>query len=113
MKVAFIAISFGQLYFELAGKLAKQADIAYVVDQFDIDTYGQEINPDLNLITFNRARLRQFLIQIRTCLRLIKLIHKYKPDIIHYQHGHFWFNIFLPLLAKYPLVVTVHDPNIM
>ena len=25
------------------------------------------------------------------------------------QHGHLWFNAFLPFLRRYPLVVTAHD----
>jgi glycosyltransferase involved in cell wall biosynthesis len=31
--------------------------------------------------------------------------------VIHLQNGHLWFNITLPLLKRYPLVITIHDPK--
>ena len=37
------------------------------------------------------------------------LINEFKPDVIHFQRGHFWFNLLLPLLRRYPLVITIHD----
>jgi glycosyltransferase involved in cell wall biosynthesis len=31
--------------------------------------------------------------------------------LVHFQHGHLWFNLALPLLNRYPLVLTIHDPR--
>ena len=30
---------------------------------------------------------------------------------VHVQQGHPWFNFALPLLRRYPIVLTVHDPR--
>jgi glycosyltransferase involved in cell wall biosynthesis len=40
---------------------------------------------------------------------LIRQIKSFGPDVVHLQHGHLWFNAFLPLLGRYLLVVTAHD----
>jgi glycosyltransferase involved in cell wall biosynthesis len=31
--------------------------------------------------------------------------------VVHIQQGHLWFNCALPLLRRYPIVLTVHDPR--
>jgi len=40
----------------------------------------------------------------------VREIRRYSPDVIHLQAGHLWFNCALPLLKRFPLVLTVHDP---
>jgi glycosyltransferase involved in cell wall biosynthesis len=35
----------------------------------------------------------------------------FDPDVLHFQQGHLWFNLALPLLKRYPLVLTIHDPR--
>jgi len=41
---------------------------------------------------------------------LIFQIRAFKPDVLHLQLGHMWFNLFgLPFLRDIPLVLTVHD----
>jgi glycosyltransferase involved in cell wall biosynthesis len=41
---------------------------------------------------------------------LVRQVKEFNPDVIHLQLGHLSFNLFaLPLLANYPLVLTVHD----
>jgi glycosyltransferase involved in cell wall biosynthesis len=42
---------------------------------------------------------------------LLRSIASFGPDVIHLQAGHQWFNLALPLLRRYPLVITVHDPT--
>jgi glycosyltransferase involved in cell wall biosynthesis len=43
--------------------------------------------------------------------RLLQQIREFEPDVIHLQKGHLWFNFGLPLLRRYPLVITIHDPR--
>jgi len=38
-------------------------------------------------------------------------VSEFKPDVMHLQAGHLWFNLALPVFRKYPLVLTVHDPR--
>jgi glycosyltransferase involved in cell wall biosynthesis len=40
---------------------------------------------------------------------LLHEIRHFDPDVIHFQHGHLWFNFAWPLLRRYPLVVTIHE----
>jgi glycosyltransferase involved in cell wall biosynthesis len=46
-----------------------------------------------------------------TIYRLLQQIRIFDPDVIHLQKGHLWFNLTLPLLKRYPLVTTIHDPR--
>jgi glycosyltransferase involved in cell wall biosynthesis len=43
--------------------------------------------------------------------RLHRTLAAFKPDLVHLQGGHLWFNISSPFLGQYPLVVTMHDPR--
>ena len=43
--------------------------------------------------------------------RILRQIRGFDPDVIHLQVGHLWFNLALPLLRRYPLVITIHDPR--
>jgi len=41
---------------------------------------------------------------------LVSQIRAFKPDVLHLQLGHMWFNLLgLPFLRDIPLVLTVHD----
>jgi len=44
---------------------------------------------------------------------IIRRIDEFKPDVIHLQKGHPWFNFGLIFLKKYPLVTTIHDVILM
>ena len=46
-----------------------------------------------------------------TIARLLRQLRRFRPDVVHFQQGHMWFNLALPLLRAYPLVVTIHDPR--
>jgi hypothetical protein len=49
--------------------------------------------------------------QIRTNFSIYSCIRGFSPDVIHLQQGHLWFNFALPFLARYPLLLTIHDPK--
>jgi glycosyltransferase involved in cell wall biosynthesis len=42
------------------------------------------------------------------CLDLLRRIRRFRPDVIHLQQGHFWFNLFLRSVRT-PVVLTIHD----
>ena len=61
---------------------------------------------------FDRPRLREnHCGKYETILAIIRQIRQFNPDVIHLQQGHLWFNLALPFLKRYPLVITVHDPK--
>jgi glycosyltransferase involved in cell wall biosynthesis len=77
----------------------------------------EEASPYLHLLSasverriFDKPRIRQVFKQIRMVIGLVRQIRAFKPDVIHVQLGHLWFNLLgLPLLRRFPLVLTVHD----
>jgi glycosyltransferase involved in cell wall biosynthesis len=66
------------------------------------------INANVNLYPFYYPRLR-YPANLMMIYKIIHKINKFKPDVIHIQRGHAWFNMALPLLVKYCLVTTIHD----
>ena len=67
----------------------------------------------MKLIAFKNPRLRQPLQQLRFIAQLLRWVQRFKPDVVHMQAGHLWFNLLaLPFLRRYPFVVTIHDPQI-
>jgi glycosyltransferase involved in cell wall biosynthesis len=60
---------------------------------------------------FRKPRYREVPGQVRTTYSLVRQVRDFNPDVIHLQQGHLWFNLALPFLGGYPLVVTVHDPR--
>jgi hypothetical protein len=69
------------------------------------------LNPAVSFHPFRKPRLRQPLRQIEVIYAIHKYIKNYNPDLIHLQQGHLWFNFFLRLFARYPLILTIHDPR--
>jgi glycosyltransferase involved in cell wall biosynthesis len=76
-----------------------------------IATNRQELDSSLMLYPFAKPRIRQPFQQIRLVETLHREIRRFEPDVVHYQHRHPWFNLSLPLLKRYPLVITIHDPR--
>ena len=111
MKVAFVSYAFGEYAILLASALVEFAEVLLIVGEDDVESYGYAVSPKLDVVTFKRPRFRQALPQIKLANHLINTIKAFDPDVIHLQQGHLWFNFALPFLRKYPLVITVHDPQ--
>jgi glycosyltransferase involved in cell wall biosynthesis len=58
---------------------------------------------------FHRARLRQPLRQAAMCRSITHQVASFEPDVVHLQQGHMFFNLALPALRNFALVVTIHD----
>jgi glycosyltransferase involved in cell wall biosynthesis len=67
------------------------------------------IDPRVRHEAFHRPRYRQPIRQLATTFRILRAIRAFRPEIVHFQNGHLFFNLALPLLKKYPLVITIHD----
>lgn len=111
MKIAWICFSFGDYSIAHANTLSGQHTVLLVIP----DDRGQggevRVAPEIERLSFRKPRLRQPVRQLRMMLRILKRVRAFEPDVIHYQHGHLWFNLALPFLRRYPLVVTIHDPR--
>jgi glycosyltransferase involved in cell wall biosynthesis len=108
-RLAFVAFDFVDYCIPIANALAGRADVRLYLPESQTASVRRELDSAIDFVPFRKPRLRQPLPQLATCLRLVRSIRRYRPDVVHLQQGHFWFNFFLPLLRSYPLVLTVHD----
>lgn len=111
MKVAFISYDFGEYCMRLASALSQETQICLFLPEQLANPYLSLLNPDVKFYPFHKPRLRQPIQQVRNLFSFIRQLKAFDPDLIHIQQGHFWFNLSLPLLKQYPLVVTIHDPK--
>lgn len=111
MRVALLSYDFGEYCIRLASALAREADVSLLLARQQAEPHLDKLAPGVNFRPFAKPRLRQPARQIATTLALVRQIHRARPDVVHFQRGHLWFNPALPLLRRYPLVLTVHDPR--
>ncbi len=111
MKVALLSFDFGEYCIRLASGLAVEADVLLLLPENEAAPQRSKLESSIQLSTFNKPRLRQPWQQLSMINQILKRIQRYQPDLIHIQQGHLWFNAALPLLRRYPLVLTVHDPR--
>jgi starch synthase len=110
VRVAFVSFDFGEYCIRIASVLGRDASVLLLVPEYEIGPYIHLLGSGVNIRAFQKPRLRQGLRQLQTVYALVQDIHRFRPDIVHLQAGHLWFNTVLPLLRRYPLVITVHDP---
>jgi glycosyltransferase involved in cell wall biosynthesis len=110
MKVVFISYNFGEYCVQLASALAQEAQVCLLLPHQLAAPHLSKLDQAVNFQPFNQPRLRQPLQQGRTIYTILQCIRNSDPDVIHLQGGHLWFNLALPLLGRYPLVLTIHDP---
>jgi len=109
VRVAIISFDFGEYCVRLAGALSHMADVLLLMPHQLAEPYLSDLNPRVNFQPFDKPRLREPVRQIRLGIDLLRRLEAFDPDVVHVQHGHLWFNGFLPLLRSRPLVLTVHD----
>ena len=112
MKVAFVSFDFGEYCVRLASGIAHDDDTSVLLflPHEEVKSYLHLLNPSVDFRPFHRPRIRQWFKQIKMVADLVKQIRAFKPDVLHLQLGHMWFNLLaLPFLRDIPLVLTVHD----
>ncbi len=112
MRIAFVSYDFGEYCVQHANGLLAHGDVLLVLPVEQFGPYQDDLEVGVELCTFSKPRLRQPIRQIRTIRSIMKQIDEFRPDVVHFQLGHMWFNFVLPhLRRKYPIVFTVHDPR--
>jgi len=109
LRVAFISYNFGEYCVRLVNALAERTDVLLIIPDRILESHAATLDRRVRLIQFRNPRLRHAFQQLRNIRRLIRQIHEFHPDVVHYQGAHLWFNLAVPLLRRYPLVFTVHD----
>lgn len=111
MKVAFLSFDFGEYCIRLASALTGVADVLLLLPHERSEAHLNLLHPAVDFRPFKRPRLRQPGQQLRMLWGLLREIKGFRPDVLHVQAGHPWFNLALPFLKRYPLVMTIHDPR--
>jgi starch synthase len=112
MRVAFLGFDFGEYCIRLAGGIAEDADneVLLLLARNEGEPYKHLLSPAIECKLFDKPRIRQPFLQLKMVWWLVSQIRAFKPDVLHLQLGHMWFNLLgLPLLRNIPLVLTVHD----
>ncbi len=110
MRIALVSYDFGEYCIQHANGLLDHGDVLLVIPSQLFEPHEAMLAEKVECRTFAKPRLRQPLRQLRVLRQILKYIAEFKPDVIHFQLGHMWFNFVVPLLRRrYPVVYTVHD----
>lgn len=109
MRVALLSYDFGEYCIRLASALGRTVEVLLLLPHELAAPHLASLDPGVHFHPFHKPRLRQPVRQMRLAFDLRRRITAFEPDVIHIQQGHLWFNGLLPLLQRYPLVLTVHD----
>jgi len=93
---------------ELTEALSEIEVVILMLPERDAKRFSKMINKDVNIEPFYYPRMR-YPANILMMLEIIYKIKRFKPDIVHLQKGHPWFNCMLPVLKRYCLITTIHD----
>jgi glycosyltransferase involved in cell wall biosynthesis len=111
MKVALVSFDFGEYCIQQANGTARFAEVLLMLPECEAREHLDALDSAVRFEPFVKPRLRQPLRHLSLARRLVRSIRRFQPDVVHFQHGHLWFNLALPWLRAYPLVATVHDPS--
>ena len=111
MKIAIISYGLVEYCIQQANGLARECEVLLMLPRDDTAEHQASIDPTVHYCPFDKPRLRQPARQFKVIANLLRQIRRFRPDVIHFQQGHMWFNLALPLLRAYPLVITIHDPR--
>jgi alpha-maltose-1-phosphate synthase len=112
VKIVMIAFSNLEYTIELTEALAELENVTLMLSERDVKRFGNIISPKVKVYPFYFTRMR-YPTNLVMVFDIIRKINEIKPDIIHIQKGHPWLNVFLPLLRRYCLVTTIHDPILL
>ena len=111
MNVALVTHDFEEYCVRLASGLADSANVLLLLPSGLARARLPALDSRVSVQRFDKPRLRQPIRQLRAGWDLVRRIKAFNPDVVHFQQGHLWFNGFLPLLRRFPLILTVHDPR--
>ncbi len=109
LKIAFVAYDFPEYSIRHVNEMTEAGEVLLMLPEQTASDYLHLLDPQVRFKGFHKPRLRQPFSQIRTALKIVKSLRSFRPDVIHFQNGHMYFNLALPLLKRFPLVITIHD----
>lgn len=109
MRIAFVSYDFPEYCIRHANAMAESHEVMLALPKGTTREYASLIDSRVQFEPFNKPRLRQPFSQVRSALGLVRKIRNYAPDVVHFQNGHMYFNLAMPFIKKFPLVITIHD----
>jgi serine acetyltransferase/glycosyltransferase involved in cell wall biosynthesis len=109
MKVALLHFCFYEYTVQLANALANYVDLTLIHPQ-ELSAQCQNIlNSNIHVYSFDKPRIRN-LSNISSMSKMMDIIHKLQPDVLHVQETNDpWYDLTLLLNQMPPLVTTIHD----
>lgn len=111
MKIAFLSYDFPEYCIRHANAMSADHQVLLMLPGNVAEEYRHLLEPAVHYEPFHRPRYRQPFRQLATVIRILHKVRAYKPDVVHFQNGHLYFNLALSLLKKCPLIITIHDPR--
>jgi glycosyltransferase involved in cell wall biosynthesis len=108
MRIALLSFNFGQYCIRLANGLAQHGQVLLLLPRSISEPYRLGLAPEVELFQFDEPRLRQATRQPRMIAAILRKLKSYRPDVVHLQAGHLWFNLVWPFVRSYVVVVTIH-----
>ena len=109
MKVALLHFCFYEYTVQLANALADYVDLTLIHPQQLTAQTQDLLDPRIQVITFNKHRIRDPR-NLSDMGKLIGIIRKIQPDVLHVQETNDpWYDLTLLLNKMPPLVTTIHD----
>lgn len=111
MRIAWISYGFEEYSAQHANAMCQDCQVLMVIPASENGATKYRFDPSVEFFLFDNPRLREPLKQYSSVRRIVQRIREFKPDVVHLQAGHMWFNFALHALREFPLVVTIHDPR--
>src|SRR6266705_5268755 len=108
-KVALVAFDYAEYCSRLAAGLSRTCQVLLLLPDTTAGNVSSFACSGVTLSTFRKPRLRHLVRQLGMIRTIVRRIRDFDPDVVHVQAGHPWFHLALPLLRKFPIVLTVHD----
>ncbi len=109
MKVALLHFCFYEYTVQLANALVNYVDLTLIHPQQLTAQTQDLLDPRIQVITFNKYRIRDPR-NLSAMGKLISIIRKIQPDVLHVQETNDpWYDFTLFLNKMPPLVTTIHD----
>lgn len=111
MRITLIAFAYLEYTIELANALSKTQHVLLIIPKKKSTELHELISKRVLTITMNFPRIRDPR-NLYYVWKTVKIIHQFKPHVIHFQGGFLWLSAALPFLGNCPLVTTIHDPEV-
>ena len=111
MKIAFVSYDFPEYCIRQVNEMVADHDVLLMIPGNGSEDHRKRIDPAVRFEPFHRPRYRQPFRQLMTMIRILRKVRADRPDVVHFQNGHLFFNWVMSLLNKFPLVITIHDPR--